>query len=231
MEIPQFSRLTHTPTYSDKSGEFFAPWQDTYYFDSRSDDLIARVTPDDNLRPDLVSYKLYGTTDFWWLVCRLLSVANPLDGIAEVDRPATTPVLLSTTGVPMLKMSTKSFGDHLNSGSGYSSLVIRVSPGASPSESVVEVIRGILPGRVPVSGSLSPEFIVETFTASGEFLADNFWPYTQSRELNVTWIPTAGEQEPLTLKPGVYPLSGGHSARAKTVRFPSLAQVMEKLSA
>lgn len=29
-------------------------------------------------RPDLISYKLYGTVDLWWVICQFNGVVNPL---------------------------------------------------------------------------------------------------------------------------------------------------------
>lgn len=37
-----------------------------------------RVTSEDVMRPDLISYKAYGTVSFWWVVCLVNGIENPL---------------------------------------------------------------------------------------------------------------------------------------------------------
>jgi len=36
-----------------------------------------RVTEVDLLRPDLISYKVYGTIDFWWIILLVNNIDNP----------------------------------------------------------------------------------------------------------------------------------------------------------
>jgi len=36
-----------------------------------------RIMQDDILRPDLISYKAYGTVQYWWLVCFVNEIKNP----------------------------------------------------------------------------------------------------------------------------------------------------------
>jgi len=40
-----------------------------------------RVTADDVLRADLLSFKNYGTVKYWWIICFLNSIQNPLADI------------------------------------------------------------------------------------------------------------------------------------------------------
>jgi hypothetical protein len=37
-----------------------------------------RLTASDIMRPDLLSYKAYGTVDYWWILCFYNSCLNPL---------------------------------------------------------------------------------------------------------------------------------------------------------
>jgi hypothetical protein len=37
-----------------------------------------RVKDEDQMRLDLVSYKMYGSTDFWWIIGVINNVENPL---------------------------------------------------------------------------------------------------------------------------------------------------------
>ena len=36
-----------------------------------------RVTDADLSRPDLISYQIYGTVDYWWIICHLNRIHNP----------------------------------------------------------------------------------------------------------------------------------------------------------
>lgn len=40
-----------------------------------------RVDETDILRPDVISYKNYGTVKYWWLVCYVNQIADPFFGI------------------------------------------------------------------------------------------------------------------------------------------------------
>jgi len=42
-----------------------------------------RVTASDVLRPDLISYKVYGTVDFWWIILLLNNIENPFVELEE----------------------------------------------------------------------------------------------------------------------------------------------------
>lgn len=42
-----------------------------------------RVTYEDTMRPDLISYKVYGTVDFWWALCLVNKVNSPLVDLTE----------------------------------------------------------------------------------------------------------------------------------------------------
>lgn len=37
-----------------------------------------RVRDDDILRPDMISYKAYKTVKYWWLICYVNRIQNPL---------------------------------------------------------------------------------------------------------------------------------------------------------
>jgi hypothetical protein len=44
-----------------------------------------RVRSDDLLRPDLISYKAYGTVKYWWIICYINSIHNIFEDIAVGD--------------------------------------------------------------------------------------------------------------------------------------------------
>ena len=37
-----------------------------------------RIEQGDLMRPDLISYRIYGTIDYWWLICMINGIQNPL---------------------------------------------------------------------------------------------------------------------------------------------------------
>lgn len=41
-----------------------------------------RVTADDVMRPDLISYKAYNSVKFWWIICFVNHINDPLSDIA-----------------------------------------------------------------------------------------------------------------------------------------------------
>lgn len=48
-------------------------YQPTYY----------RVTSSDHMRPDIISYKVYGVVEFWWVICLVNSISSPLTDLVE----------------------------------------------------------------------------------------------------------------------------------------------------
>ena len=51
--------------------EFVTAYPVTYY----------RVLGADIMRPDLISFRFYGTVNFWWIVMLVNGIANPFEGI------------------------------------------------------------------------------------------------------------------------------------------------------
>ena len=44
-----------------------------------------RVTADDVMRADLISYKVYQSVNYWWLICFVNKIQNPLTDISIGD--------------------------------------------------------------------------------------------------------------------------------------------------
>jgi hypothetical protein len=42
-----------------------------------------RVAQEDLMRPDLISQKAYGTVSFWWAICLVNDLSNPLTDLVE----------------------------------------------------------------------------------------------------------------------------------------------------
>jgi len=51
-----------------------------------------RIQGQDIMRPDLISYKVYNTVDYWWIICYVNKIQNPL-----VDMTAGTLIKIPNT--------------------------------------------------------------------------------------------------------------------------------------
>lgn len=47
--------------------------------------LYYRIMADDVLRPDMISYKSYGSVRFWWIICFVNKIQDPLTDIIVGD--------------------------------------------------------------------------------------------------------------------------------------------------
>jgi hypothetical protein len=47
--------------------------------------LYYRIMADDVLRPDLISYKSYQSVKFWWIICFVNKIQDPLTDITPGD--------------------------------------------------------------------------------------------------------------------------------------------------
>ncbi len=52
-------------------------------FTVKSDVGYYRVAEEDIMQPDLISFKLYGTEKYWWIICITNNIENPLADIIE----------------------------------------------------------------------------------------------------------------------------------------------------
>ena len=58
-------------------------WNSLSDFEMRYAPAYYRVVGGDVMRPDLISYKCYGTSDFWWVIMLVNKIDNPLVDIVE----------------------------------------------------------------------------------------------------------------------------------------------------
>ena len=54
-------------------------------FEMRYRPQLYRVDVHDLGRPDLISYRTYGTPGYWWIVCLVNKISDPLTDIEEGD--------------------------------------------------------------------------------------------------------------------------------------------------
>ena len=52
-----------------------------------------QIMAQDVMRPDLISYKIYGTVDYWWILLYVNGIDDPLTGIVD-GTIITTPNIL-----------------------------------------------------------------------------------------------------------------------------------------
>ena len=53
-------------------------WNSLSNFEMKYNPNYYRVVTADLMRPDLISYKNYGTVEFWWIICLVNNIDNPL---------------------------------------------------------------------------------------------------------------------------------------------------------
>lgn len=56
-------------------------WSSFSEFQLKYDPVYYRVVGGDAMRPDKISFKNYGTPDFWWVICVVNDINNPLTEI------------------------------------------------------------------------------------------------------------------------------------------------------
>ena len=74
-----FQKLFNTDTSAyeldflwSNMNKFVMDFPPTYY----------RTSNQDIKRPDLISYRFYGTIDYWWVICLVNKIDSPLEDIA-----------------------------------------------------------------------------------------------------------------------------------------------------
>jgi len=58
-------------------------WNTLSEFPMRYTPSYYRVAASDLLRPDLISYKVYGTASFWWIILLVNEISNPFTDLEE----------------------------------------------------------------------------------------------------------------------------------------------------
>ena len=58
-------------------------WNPLSGFEMQYQTAYYRVTATDWMRPDKISYKVYGVVDFWWVICLVNNITSPLTELAE----------------------------------------------------------------------------------------------------------------------------------------------------
>jgi hypothetical protein len=61
---------------TEMDGNFLAYWEKKEILDNQLDDQIFTITADYAFRPDKISYKLYGRSDFMWIVLQYNNIVD-----------------------------------------------------------------------------------------------------------------------------------------------------------
>lgn len=74
--ISEYSRFHNTPTYIDSGkNTLYSMWVPPKYGDVQ--EFSYNVTAQDIDRPDLISYKLFGTVELWWMILDFNHISDP----------------------------------------------------------------------------------------------------------------------------------------------------------
>ena len=60
-------------------------WNSLSNFEIKRVPAYYRTTILDVMQPDLISYRLYGTERYWWIICLANNIHNPFTGIGVGD--------------------------------------------------------------------------------------------------------------------------------------------------
>lgn len=69
----------------DKVEELDFLWHSLSKFSMTYDPTYYRVIAADLIRPDMISYKCYGTVNFWWVILLVNGIENPFIDLQEGD--------------------------------------------------------------------------------------------------------------------------------------------------
>ena len=72
-------------TQNDSINEYDYLYHNLSRFQTKYTVSYYRVEERDLMRPDLISYKIYGTIGYWWLIMMLNGIQNPLKDMAVGD--------------------------------------------------------------------------------------------------------------------------------------------------
>jgi len=67
----------------DSTPELDLLWNTLSEFPMKYTPSYYRVVASDLLRPDLISYKVYGTVGFWWIILLVNDIDNPFTDLEE----------------------------------------------------------------------------------------------------------------------------------------------------
>ena len=76
-----FTRYTNGQTYPNRAGQDFLILRPPLKLENSPDDVYVTITADIVNRPDLISFKAYGSPDLWWAIYEYNGITDPLFNI------------------------------------------------------------------------------------------------------------------------------------------------------
>ena len=73
-----YNRYTNGIITTDRSGNNFLVLRQPLKLEVDNTDVLVTLNQNLITRPDLISYKAYGTTDFWWVIMEYNNIIDPL---------------------------------------------------------------------------------------------------------------------------------------------------------
>lgn len=223
LTIPFSSRYNGTKVYQDpKTGSlYFSVWQ-PIDFPPRVDDTWYNLTNEyEGLRLDLVSYKVYQTTDFWWVIAQANNINNPFVDIYGYASYARSPLVFSPDFRQCFYAVSNNVGSMYNTDN-YLGITFQTTA------TTLQVFKaGVLQETF---NSLSP------YPLTTDGLVDpDFWGNVNSNWIKIKWT------SPNTLRPsisgvnapvpvsGTFYMSGGTDITNIQLRCPSLLSITTAL--
>lgn len=72
------TRYTNGNVELNRSGKNFLVLRDKLNLKQANGDVFVTITADIANRPDLISFKAYGTPELWWIIYELNNIRDPL---------------------------------------------------------------------------------------------------------------------------------------------------------
>lgn len=75
------TRYTNGQLSKNRAGQSFIVLRKPLQLDPQEGDVFVTIGQDLLGRPDLISYKAYGTPDLWWVIFEFNNISDPLFGL------------------------------------------------------------------------------------------------------------------------------------------------------
>ena len=93
MAISRFNRANFFDTMTNEENEVLTDpvsffFNDFIEYMRDKDVLIKRIAEADEGAPDLISFKYYGTEEYWWIICFINKIQDPMNELVAGTRIA-----------------------------------------------------------------------------------------------------------------------------------------------
>ena len=77
----KYSRYTNGTVTVTRDGTEFLVLRNSLNLEPEDGDRFVEITQDLAKRPDLISYRAYGTPDLWWVIYEFNNIIDPIFGV------------------------------------------------------------------------------------------------------------------------------------------------------